>query len=181
MNKNLTKSTRLLLELADFAGHSFDCLDAFLMSASSASQLKRNMKMVDDEYNSAFQGLIRHGYIEKINENQFLIKPKGVRKAKLAQLEARDWTREVWDGFWRIISFDIPERLRVQRDTFRSILKRLGFIGIQNSVFIAPFADFEALAELRENLGIEKYVSFFVSKSYSTDDDSSLRKRFGLK
>jgi len=181
MSKNLAKSTKLLLALADFAGHSFDCLDAFLMSAGSASLLKRNLRMLDDEYNSALQGLARSGYVERVNEDQFLIKPKGVRKVKLARLEERDWTKELWDGFWRIISFDIPEKFRVQRDMFRSILKRLGFIGIQNSLFIAPFADFEALAQLREELGIEKYVSFFLSKSYSTDDDSYLRKRFDLK
>lgn len=183
MERKIPNSTKLLLALSDFVSGFTDAaindLDAFLLSAGSVGQLKKNLGMLDKEYNSAFQGLCRHEYIKKINENQFLITPKAVRKIKFSRIK-QNWKKGEWDGLWRIIAFDIPEDKKHERNIFRSVIKRKGFIGIQNSVFIAPFADFEALAELREELGIEKYVSFFLSKTYKTDDDSNLRKRFDL-
>lgn len=181
MGKGDTNSTRLLLTFAEFAGFAFDTLDAFVVSRGSAKQLSQNMNMLNKQYHSTLQGLCRNGYIKKINENQYLITPKGKVKIRVAKIDESDWRGSEWDGSWRVICFDIPEQRRRERDIFRSVLKRKGFIGIQNSVFIAPFADLEMLAELREDLGIAKYVSFFISKTYQTDDDSLLKEKFNLR
>lgn len=43
-----------------------------------------------------------------------------------------------WDGKWRIVIFDIPERLRTGRDALRQKLRKLGFQKLQESVFIIP-------------------------------------------
>jgi len=137
--------------------------------------------MLDKEYTSSFQGLCRHGYIKRINENQFLITPKALGKVRIAKIEASGWEENVWDGYWKIISFDIPETKKKERNIFRSLIKHKGFIGVQNSFFVSPYADFEDLAELREDLKIEKYVSFFLARSYKTDDDTNLKKKFNLK
>ena len=77
--------------------------------------------------------------------------------------------------------FDIPEDMRAQRNFFRALLKRKGFIKLQNSVFVAPNADFDELDLARREYGIEKYVNFLIAESAATDDDSFLRKRFSLK
>ncbi|MFH1170039.1 MAG: CRISPR-associated endonuclease Cas2 [Candidatus Vogelbacteria bacterium] len=45
----------------------------------------------------------------------------------------------VWDGKWRIVMFDIPEKKRNARDALRDKLKELGFQEVQRSVFIHPF------------------------------------------
>lgn len=178
--RNIPKSTKLLIALEEIADTLSDTLGAFLLSAGSVSQLRKNLKMQNSEYKSALQGLARHGYIRRVNENQFLITPKARRKIKISKIENSEWEKTDWDGFWRIVSFDIPETKKAERNIFRSVIKRKGFIGIQNSVFVAPFADFEALAELRENLRIEEYVSFFVAQSYKTDDDTELKNKFNL-
>lgn len=178
--KNIPRSQKLLITLLDFAQTASDELDAFLMSASSASQLQRNLKISQTQYKSSVQALCRTGCIKKINQNQFLITPKGRSRITRIKIERANWQGK-FDGFWKIVSYDIPEPMNKQRDIFRSVLKRKGFIGLQNSVFIAPFADFAALDELRKNLKIEKYVSFFNAKSDASDDDSALRKKFNLK
>ncbi|MGQ9647052.1 MAG: hypothetical protein ACUVWO_11010 [Thermodesulfobacteriota bacterium] len=36
-------------------------------------------------------------------------------------------TPRKWDGYWRIVIFDIPERRKQGREAFRSKLKQLGF------------------------------------------------------
>ena len=187
MNKNLDRSkkvsnsTKLLIALSELANVTIGHFDAFLMSRGSASQLACNVNMLEREYSSAFQGLCRHGYIKRVNENQFLITPKAHRKIRIIFIESSEWRVGKWDGFWKIISFDIPETKKSERNIFRSLIKRKGFVGVQQSVFVAPFADFEALALLRQDLKIEKYVSFFTAQSYLTDDDTKLRKRFNLK
>ncbi|MDP3963589.1 MAG: CRISPR-associated endonuclease Cas2 [bacterium] len=43
-----------------------------------------------------------------------------------------------WDGFWRIIVFDITEDKKRIRDAVRRHLKRLGFYRLQKSVFVVP-------------------------------------------
>lgn len=176
----MTNATKLLMVFADLADNAAGQIGAFLLSGGSARLLRHNIGMLDKEYDSAFQGLRQHGYIKKISNNQFLITPKAHIRIKVAQIENSDWQEMEWGGSWKLIAFDIPETKKRERNIFRSIIKRKGFIGIQNSVFVAPRADFEALADLRKELKIEKFVSFFCAKSYKTDDDSELKKIFDL-
>ena len=116
----------------------------------------------------------------KNSDDGFLITPKGLREAKkLKVIEPKSvLIDENWDGRWRIVIFDIPERLRSQRNTFRAFLKRKGFVRLQNSVFVCPDAVFEEINILRYELGIERCVNFLVAESNSLDDDSLLRETF---
>ncbi|MFH1855026.1 MAG: CRISPR-associated endonuclease Cas2 [bacterium] len=179
MENRISSSAKLLSEIFDLS-RAESSLGAFLFSFGSARILSQNMRMTNEQFRSSFRGLQKNGYIKKINENQFLITPKSLAKVRVLKIISDDWTKGKWDGWWRIIVFDIPEKTRSQRNIFRSLLKRKGFIGIQGSVFIAPFAEFEELAKLRKDLKIEKYVSFFRSKSAETDDDRLLKKKFKL-
>lgn len=173
-------SSRFLCGLFDLIDNSTELLDAFLFSAGSAKQLARNMHLKNRQFSSTFRGLEKRGYIKKINEDQFLITPKSLVRIRISKIHDSDWTEKNWDGRWKLIVFDIPETKRRERNILRSLIKRKGFIGIQESVFISPFADFIELAKLRKDLKIEKYVSFFSAKSVETDDDQNLRKRFNI-
>jgi len=180
-NKQLPRSTKFLLTLAnDLLKHTFNTTDAFLFSCGSAKILASRLNMTNRQYYSALDSFRRHGYIKRVNTDQFLITPKAITHARIAKIDSGNWENQSWDGSWKLIAFDIPEKRRSERDMFRSLLKRKGFVGLQNSVFISPFADFKELALLRRDLKIEKHVSFFVAKSHQSDDDSALRKRFGL-
>ena len=113
---------------------------------------------------------------------KFYITPKGRRRARLLRLQAPVKVPEnnSWNGKYYFAIFDIPEDKRDKRNLLRSILKRKGFIKLQNSVFVAAYADLEELDMVRIELGIEKYVNFLIAESGETDDDSLLRKKFGL-
>jgi len=181
MPKRKSIASRLLFALAEMAEFTADQLDVLLLSSGSVSQLKRNLKILDKQYYSAFQGLQANGYIKKVNNNQFLISPKALEKIhKEKELKKIKWDKKKWDGQWVIASFDIPEDQRRKREIFRSAIKRMGFIRLQNSVFISPFAELEELSSLRAELEIEKYVTFFKAKICETENDSKLRKFFGL-
>lgn len=47
-----------------------------------------------------------------------------------------------WDGYWRLVIFDISETSRYIRDALRGKLKSLGFGQFQKSVYLSPY-DFE--------------------------------------
>lgn len=168
--------------LGDLVKMSLGMTEAFLLSGGSVRRLARNMHMLDREYHSAMQSLQRNGYVKKRENNQFLITPKGIQKAKklLVLRKRKKINPKEWDDKWRIVIFDIPDGMRAERDMFRSALKRYGFLGLQKSVFISPDADFEGLAALRKDFGIEKYVTFLVSEVSVTEDDTLLKKKFGL-
>lgn len=83
-----------------------------------------------------------------------------------------------WDGKWRIVIFDIPEKLRHGRDALREKLISLGFLELQKSVFVFPF---ECEKE------IEFIVEFFLLKPYVRygvldyiDNALHLKQRFQL-
>ena len=50
--------------------------------------------------------------------------------------EAR-WSRR-WDGRWRLVLFDVPQKCNTTRDKLRRYLQRRGFGYLQNSVWITP-------------------------------------------
>lgn len=85
---------------------------------------------------------------------------------------------EKWDGKWRVIMFDIPERARKLRDRFRWLLKRNGYQKIQQSVFINPRPLNKEAVEYLKKSGLMKYIR--ILRVDCMDDDRQLRKDFKL-
>jgi PaaX protein central Cas2-like domain len=83
-----------------------------------------------------------------------------------------------WDGYWRIVIFDIPEKRRRGREALRNKLKQLGFYQLQKSCFVHPFdckSEIDFVSELFE---VSPYVNFILGKEI--EGQTLLRKRFGL-
>jgi DNA-binding transcriptional regulator PaaX len=158
---------------------SFPMSEDFFLSPRGMRKMSRDLAMGDSQYFSVLQSLKRAGCLRRVGD-KYLIMPKGLTKAKVLKIERSDWRKKSWDGKWKIVIFDIPEAKRRERNIFRSFLKRKGFVRLQNSVFVSPYANFEELDFIRKEYKIEKYVNLLVSKSASVDDDSLLRKHFKL-
>jgi len=45
-----------------------------------------------------------------------------------------------WDGSWRIVIYDVPEKNRILRNKLHRVLNELGFKNLQRSVLLSPFA-----------------------------------------
>ena len=76
------------------------------------------------------------------------------------------------------VHFDIPEDARDKRDSLRSLLKKLGFVKLQASVFINPYPlNREALAYLRQS-DLMGYIR--IIKVEEMDSDLDLKKKFGF-
>jgi len=92
--------------------------------------------------------------------------------------ELRIHDRE-WDGFWRIVIFDIPESKRIGRDALRRIFRNLGFYSLQKSVFVYPFRCEKEIEFMTDFFGISDYVEILLAQ-FIGRKEAELKKLFGL-
>ncbi len=84
-----------------------------------------------------------------------------------------------WDGKWRLVIFDIPEKKRGLRNRARSIVVGFGFIKLQHSVWAYPYDCEEAIALLKAHLHIGRDLLYIIADAI--EYDAPLRKEFGLR
>ena len=83
-----------------------------------------------------------------------------------------------WDGLWRLISFDIPERKGKARRAFSSKLRELDFYPLQESLFVYPYECGKEINFMRSHLFIEPHVRYLTVKEI--EHDAPIRKHFHL-
>ena len=133
-------------------------------------------------YRSCISRLNKNKIIKKDYNDIISLTEAGKKQALFAFIEAelnlhkKDNLR--WDGGWRIILFDIPERKRKYRDYLRKILKVIGFHEFQKSIWIYPFPVPSFLKEFLSDEDIKQHVRFIATNSI--DNDSDLRNVFNL-
>lgn len=81
-----------------------------------------------------------------------------------------------WDGKWRIVLFDIPEKDRLFRTVLREHLYALKFLKLQNSVFVSPYPFEKPILELIALYSAERYVR--VVTATMIDNEKYLKRRF---
>lgn len=83
-----------------------------------------------------------------------------------------------WDGWWRVVAFDIPERFMQGRKALSALLKELGFYALQKSVFIFPYECENEIDFIIETFAMRPYVRVMLVKK--TDIDLHLKRKFNL-
>jgi DNA-binding transcriptional regulator PaaX len=96
----------------------------------------------------------------------------------LSRTLARPSRQKVWDGKWRAVIFDIPERFRSTRDRLREEITEAGFYRLQDSVWIFPFPCEEYVALLKADQRIGKQLKYLIIDTI--EQDRGLREHFGL-
>jgi len=84
-----------------------------------------------------------------------------------------------WDGKWRTVMFDVPERRRAVRDKLRAAMKSLGFVRLQDSAWVYPYDCEDLVALLKAELKIGFSVLYLVVEHI--ENDKFLRQEFGFK
>lgn len=79
--------------------------------------------------------------------------------------------KEKWDGYWRIVVFDIPNKFLRTRDALRDLLRVIGFHKLQHSVWVYPYKVPIFLEETLNDNQIKKYVRFLLVKEVYYDWD----------
>ncbi len=107
-----------------------------------------------------------------------ILTKKGKLKALTYYFEKMKIKTVKWDGKWRIVVFDIPEKLRRGRDALREKLKKLGFYELQKSVFVFPYECQNEIEFIVEFFDLRRYVRFGVLELI--DNELHLKKIFKL-
>jgi len=146
--------------------------DAFIDQKSFYKKLKGD-NFASREITNRVRGLINRGYIEAVEESG-KTSIRLTRKGKIKRLEKTTDNRI--DGKWRFISFDIPERLKSLRRSLTRYLRRIGFRPVQKSLWASPFVKADDVDLIVKELGLEKYVAYFVVEK--TDIKQHLEELF---
>lgn len=105
----------------------------------------------------------RYVEIININGNQSI---QYTNRAKLKMLSHISEKVESGDSFL-FVSFDIPENLNTRRNAFRRVIKRLGFIKIQNSLWVINKNISDLVEMAAQEYNVTEYVIYITSNETS--------------
>ena len=95
------------------------------------------------------QGMLRR--IKDKGKEHFKLTPAGLKKLSAFRLDRNfKAISRNWDGFWRLVIFDIPEDQKTIREGLRNRLKFYGFYPLQKSVFVYPCSCEKEIEELSD-------------------------------
>lgn len=122
--------------------------------------------------------LVKRGLL--VYEGNFLrLTPKGEMELQL--LEMQDWKKtrpKKWDGRWRVLIFDIAEKRKLLREKVRNTLLSVGFMRLQDSVWIYPYDCEDFINLLKADFKIGKDLLYLIVDSI--ESDKHFRKEFNL-
>lgn len=130
----------------------------------------------------SIRNLYRSNLLEQKNNRDgtttFVLSKDGRQIAMTYNLDKMFILKTKWDKRWRLVIFDIPEKLKKVRDTLRYQLKRLGFVELQHSVFVLPFECKSEIEYIIEFYNIRKCVRY-IEANY-IDNELDLKHKFRL-
>ena len=138
-------------------------------------ELKRLYRVVREFYNDR---LVDYKESEDGTVSIVLTK-EGIKKSvkfKLDEMKIKIPSK--WDGEWRIVIFDIPERFKKAREALRNKLEDLEFIKLQESVFVFPYECEDEIDFIVEVFQIRPFVRFVKAKSFTNEEQ--LKIKFGV-
>ena len=151
--KKIAKITlEILKQISKFADESVDII--------TFSEIKRNLNFMEGDprrISNNIKGLERRGYI-KINRLSNSVKLTNKGQIKLIEISNDNSI----DDKWRMLSFDIPEKLRNKRQQFRRSIKRIGYKQVQKSLWACPFVRADQIGMIVKELNLDKYVAFLL-------------------
>lgn len=137
----------------------------------------------NDKVRRATTRLIEKGYLvtEKNDGKTTLhLSEKGERILEEIELKGKTQTQrnKRWDKRWRLVVFDIPEKRRKVRNALRDMIISLGFVKIQNSVWVYPYDCEELVTLLKVDLRLHREVLYAIVEKI--ENDAWIRKHFHL-
>ncbi|MEK7510307.1 MAG: hypothetical protein AAB567_01965 [Patescibacteria group bacterium] len=135
------------------------------------------------KFADTFTRLLRRGMIEMTRNGHDIhltLTEKGKEAAGYMQIDELKIKRpKRWDGYWRLILFDIANLKTMHRNAFRAKLKSLGFTPLQKSIWLCPFDCKPEIEILKDFFGLtEKEVRLVVAKNIG--NETSFRQHYRL-
>ncbi|MBI5400877.1 MAG: hypothetical protein HZB12_02075 [Candidatus Yonathbacteria bacterium] len=130
----------------------------------------------------SFLRLEKNGLIKKKTtngEDYYSLTILGNERAKKYRLHSmKIEPQKKWDGFWRLVMFDIPEDKMMARRAINLILKKLGCAQYQKSVFITPYPCEKEIDFVGECFEARKYIRIITARD--VEGVEQIKKAFKL-
>ncbi|HEY4514821.1 MAG TPA: hypothetical protein VJJ22_01530 [Candidatus Paceibacterota bacterium] len=139
-------------------------------------------KIYFSKLSESINGLVNKKYVEfvmKDGSRRLRITDKG--KLYLYTLDTECKLRKVpkkWDKKWRVVIFDIIEVRRKVRDDIRRQLGRLGFLRLQDSVWVYPYDCEDIITLLKLDKQVGRGMLYMIVDQIELD--KPIREHFGL-
>ncbi len=172
------KERRTKIQLALFlltdVSFGFSALDEKVQKAFDLS--------LNQKTKGTLSGLLKEGLIEK-SENRtdlyrsvlYKLTEKGFAELCL-QFPFFRYLRDEWDGVWRIISYEIPEKKREMRDRLRREMQGWGLGPWHRSFWLTPHPVVSVLKELVSQKEEERYIQSFEAQHVFGDREILIEK-----
>lgn len=129
--------------------------------------------------NAARDRLIEQGLLTKDSRGLLEMTAKG--KQTLRRLELSDFKLKKpkkWDKKWRVLIFDIPEYRRGLREKVRRTLRAIGFVRVQDSVWVYPYPCEDLITFLKADFKVGRDILYLVVEEM--EYSFKLKQSFGL-
>jgi CRISPR-associated endonuclease Cas2 len=170
-----TIATAGLLSVALLAPNALQMLKLFGLDTKLKSMANQTRSI-----NNSRQRLVKNGLVA-YSDFGFLYLTKAGEKI-LREIENRDFKikkPKKWDRKWRILIFDIKERNRDIRKKIRNTLVSIGFIKLQQSVWVYPYDCEDLITLLKADFEVGKEVLYIIADRI--ENEKVLLEFFGLK
>ncbi len=114
--------------------------------------------------------LEKRGLVERSEQGELKLSERGFQFLRQRERPPE----EPWDGKWRLITFDIPEKRRRERDWLRSALTSAGYSFVQRSVFLGKRPIPRMIFETIEEKNLSGFVRLIVIGEI--DDETFLKQ-----
>ena len=173
--QNAVLATIAITGLLAFAAITPNALRLLEYLPNEKYNLKYRMKSVAGR-------LVAKGYVkwvERDDKKYLRITDAGRKALEFEQAKvALKNQKKKWDGRWRMIVFDIPERRGYIRARLRAYMNEIGFVRLQDSVWVYPYDCEDFVALLKVELKIGKDVLYAIADTI--EHDKGLRQQFNL-
>lgn len=163
-----------LLSMAILAPNALQALKFFRIEPKNQWQ-KYNI-------NHSIKRLKDHGLIcfETTGKGTFVrLTPKGEEKLRKFELLGYKLKKpKRWDGKWRMLIFDIREERKGTRDKIRFTLKRIGFLRLQDSVWVYPYDCEDFVTLMKADFKIGRDLLYLIVDTI--EGDNKIRNYFKL-
>lgn len=157
---------------------------AFLLAMSSAS-IPRRLMLLNfgphvgyQNFNTGLVRFCRKGYISNLKVKKAnMLKALSLHRQELFgdYVKAKlDRWHKPWDGKWRLIIYDIPEKFKFKRERLRSVLKMLGFGKIQKSSWACAYDHSALLYDICKKEKMLEHVCIYEGGFFSGKDIGAL-------
>jgi len=150
---------------------------------SAFGRLAKSKEYNEKQIYHSFFYIRKRGLAKLIKKSDRTFEVKITRKGRiqLAEFAIESITFKnpgAWDGKWRVVIFDIPERYSSVRDSLRHKFRELGLFQFQRSVFVYPYSKEDEIQFVAAYFGVEKYLEILTVERML--DDKDLRRYFRL-